>query len=229
MAGTAAGLAVPAHCEIVLEGRLDYGELVTEGLVSEFHGMYEDYGAGPVVTFERMTTRRDPIYQAIEPGRHPEHLLLGGTAIAAGLAAQLRRVVPAVQAVAVPEGGAGGCQRCRPGARAPGRVRRSGRCSRSWAAVSLIRTVTVVDADVDPWDHVEVEWARTAYARPDRDLLVVPGGAADRAEPLEQRGRVAKLGIDATRKERRPRRPPSRRRRRRRALAAARRAWREDR
>jgi 2,5-furandicarboxylate decarboxylase 1 len=69
-----------------------------------------------------------------------------------------------------------------------------------WAAVSLIRTVTVVDSDVDPWDHVEVEWARTAFARPDRDLLVVPGGVADRAEPLELRGRVAKLGIDATRK-----------------------------
>ncbi len=70
-----------------------------------------------------------------------------------------------------------------------------------WASVSLIRTVTVVDADVDPWDHIEVEWARTAFARPDRDLIVVPGGAADRAEPLELRGRVAKLGIDATRKD----------------------------
>ena len=41
---TAAGLAVPAHCEIVLEGRLDHAEQVDEGLVSEFHGMYEDYG-----------------------------------------------------------------------------------------------------------------------------------------------------------------------------------------
>ena len=84
--------------------------------------------------------------------------------------------------------------------RARARARRSARCSPSGHSVSLIRTVTVVDADVDPWDHAEVEWARTAYARPDRDLLVVPGGAADRAEPLELRGRVAKLGIDATRK-----------------------------
>jgi 3-polyprenyl-4-hydroxybenzoate decarboxylase len=60
--------------------------------------------------------------------------------------------------------------------------------------------VTVVDADIDPWDHVEVEWARTAYARADRDLLVIPGGPADRADPLEHDGRVARLGIDATRK-----------------------------
>jgi len=148
-----------------------------------------------------MTTRRDPIYQAIEPGRHPEHLLLGGTAIAAGLLDEVRRVVPAARAVAVPEGGAGrltAVVALEPGAR-PGSAQRA--MFSVWASVSLIRTVTVVDADVDPWDHAEVEWARTAYARPDRDLIVVPGGAADRAEPLELRGRVAKLGIDATRKD----------------------------
>ena len=45
------------------------------------------------------------------------------------------------------------------------------------------------------------------------DLLIVPGGAADRAEPLELHGRVAKLGIDATRKradraDHRPAAPP---------------------
>ncbi len=197
---TSDGLAVPAHCEIVLEGRLDPVERVTEGLVSEFHGMYEDYGEGSVVTFDRLTMRRDAVYQAIEPGRHPEHLLLGGTAIAAGLAAELRRVVPAVREVAVPEGGAGRLSAVvslAPGAR-PGSAKRV--MFAAWASVSLIRTVTVVDADVDPWDHAEVEWARTAFARPDRDLLIVPGGAADRAEPLELRGTVAKLGIDATRK-----------------------------
>jgi 2,5-furandicarboxylate decarboxylase 1 len=200
VARTATGLMVPAHCELVLEGRLDPGEKVYEGLVSEFHGMYEDYGEGWVVTFERLTARRDPIYQAIEPGRYREHLLLGGTAIAAGLAAEVKRVVPAVREVAVPEGGAGRlaavvslADDARPGAaqRAMFAV---------WASVSLIRTVTVVDADIDPWDPVEVEWARTCFARPDRDLLIAPGGAADRAEPLELRGTVAKLGIDATRK-----------------------------
>jgi 4-hydroxy-3-polyprenylbenzoate decarboxylase len=35
----------------------------------------------------------------------------------------------------------------------------------------------------------------------DRDLVVVPGVRADRSEPLERDGLVAKLGIDATRRE----------------------------
>jgi len=198
---TASGLAVPAECEIVLEGRLDLRETVPEGLVSEFHGMYEDYGRGAVVTFDRLTMRRDAIYQVIEPGRHREHLLLGGVAIAAGLTAELRRVVPAVMDVAVPEGGAGrltAVVALEAGARA-GSAQRA--MFAAWASVALIRTVTIVDADVDPWDHEQVEWARTAHARPDRDLVIVPGGPADRAEPLEVRGRVAKLGIDATRKD----------------------------
>jgi 4-hydroxy-3-polyprenylbenzoate decarboxylase len=154
-----------------------------------------------VVTFDRLTMRRDAIYQAIEPGRHREHLLLGGTAIAAGLAAELRRVVPAVRQVAVPEGGAGrltAVVALAAGAR-PGSAKRA--MFAVWASVSLIRTVTVVDDDIDPWDPVDVEWARTCFARPDRDYLIVPGGSADRAEPLELRGTVAKLGIDATRKD----------------------------
>jgi 2,5-furandicarboxylate decarboxylase 1 len=201
VARTAAGLAVPAECEIVLEGRLDYRETVYEGLVSEFHGMYEDYGDGPVVTFQRMTTRRDPVLQVIEPGRHREHMLLGGVAIAAGLTAELRRVVPAVRAVALPEGGSGrltAVVALDPGAR-PGSAQRA--MFSAWASVSLIRTVTVVDADVDPWDHEQVEWARTAHARPDRDLVVIGDGQADRADPLQRDRRVAKLGIDATRKD----------------------------
>jgi 4-hydroxy-3-polyprenylbenzoate decarboxylase len=34
----------------------------------------------------------------------------------------------------------------------------------------------------------------------DRDLIVVPGVRADRSEPLEKAGVIAKLGIDATRR-----------------------------
>ena len=100
-------LQVPAHCEIVLEGTLDAGELIEEGPVSEFHGLYETYGKGQVVTFQRMTRRRDAIYQAIQPGYHPEHVLIGGIAIAAGLARHLRRSIPCLHRVAVGLGGAG--------------------------------------------------------------------------------------------------------------------------
>ena len=66
------------------------------------------------------------------------------------------------------------------------------------AAVSLVKQVTVVDGDIDPWDPVAVEHAVATRMRPERDLIVVPGVQADRAEPLEKDGVVGKLGIDAT-------------------------------
>src|SRR5207302_10802064 len=92
----AGDLRVPAQCEIVLEGTLDPGALVEEGAVSEFHGLYERYGQGQIVTVHRLTRRCDAIFQAIQPGFHPEHALIGGVAIAAGLARHARTTVPSV-------------------------------------------------------------------------------------------------------------------------------------
>jgi len=194
-----ADLLVPAHCEIVLEGRLDPADTIAEGRVSEFHGYYEDYGAGQVVTFARLTSRRDPLFQVVMPGRHAEHVWLGAVAIAAGLAHRLAATIPAVRRVAVTPGGAGRLHAVISLAAAePGDAQRA--MFAAWAAVSLIKQIIVVDDDIDPWDGVQVEAALATRMRAERDLLVVPGMKADRAEPLERAGLVAKLGLDATAK-----------------------------
>jgi 2,5-furandicarboxylate decarboxylase 1 len=193
------GLLVPAHCESVLEGTLDAGEPFMEGPVSEFHGMYENYGTGIVATFSRLTRRRDAIFQVILPGYHPEHCLLGGVAIAAGLLRGIRPAVSSVCNVAVGVGGAG-----RLHAVVALRAPRPGEARKAmfavWAAVNLIKQVTVVDHDIDPWDALQVEWAHATRSKPERDFVIVPGVRADRSEPLEQDGTIGKLGIDATRK-----------------------------
>ena len=155
---TQSDLLVPAHCECVLEGTLDAGEPFTEGPVSEFHGMYENYGVGIVATFARLTRRRDAIFQVVLPGYHPEHCLLGGVAIAAGLFRVVRNAVPSVCEVAVGLGGAG-----RLHAVVALRAPRAGEARKAmfavWAAVNLIKQVIVVDDDIDPWDALQVEWA----------------------------------------------------------------------
>src|ERR1700722_19430974 len=193
-------LLVPAHCECVLEGTLDAAEPFMEGPVSEFHGMYEDYGAGIVATFSHLTRRRDAIFQVVLPGYHPEHCLLGAVAIAAGLNRAVRNSVPSVREVAVSLGGAG-----RLHAVVALRAPRPGEARKAmfavWAAVNLIKQVTIVDDDIDPWDAIQVEWAHATRARPERDFVIVPAVRADRSEPLEQNGTIGKLGIDATRKQ----------------------------
>ena len=165
--------------------------------MSEFHGMYERYGAGHVVTFTHMTRRGDAVFQCVLPGYGGEHILLGAEAIAAGLRRSLHRSLPSVREVAVTAGGAG---RLHAVVRLDGA--REGAARRAmfavWAAVSLVKQVTVVDGDIDPWNAVAVEHAVATRVRPERDLIVVPGVQADRAEPLARDGVVDKLGIDAT-------------------------------
>jgi 2,5-furandicarboxylate decarboxylase 1 len=190
-------LLVPAHCECVLEGRLDAGELIKEGPVSEYHGYYEEYGSGFVATFSHLSRRRDAIFQVVLPGYHREHCLLGGVAIAAGLARAVRAAVPALHEVAVGVGGAG-----RLDAVVALREPRPGDARKAmfavWASVNLIKRVIVVDDDVDPWDSVQIEWAMATRMKADRDLVIVPGARTDRSDPLEDGGLIAKLGIDAT-------------------------------
>ncbi len=193
-------LDVPAHCEIVLEGTLDIDVQHEEGLVSEYHGMYEPYGSGPVAEFHCLTRRDDALFQIIQPGYYPEHTLIGGVAIAAGLARALRAAAVPVREVAV---GHGGCGRLN--AVVSLHAHRAGEAKKVmfalWGSVNLIKNVTVVDDDVDPWDATQVEWAVATRMRPDRDLLIAPGARTDRSEPIKQNGLASKMGMDATRKD----------------------------
>ena len=200
VAGARPGLVAPAQAEVVLEATLDPEERVIEGPVSEYHGMYEDYGAGYVVTVERLTRRHDAVLHVVQPGHNPEHMCLGAVAIAAGLLRGLRASFPFVRAVALPAGGSGRLSvvvSVDVDLLRPGSVRRV--MLAVWAALSIVRWVTVVGEDVDPWDEEQVEWARMCFVRADADLLVVPGLSADRSDPLKEGAEtVAKLGLDAT-------------------------------
>lgn len=193
-------LAVPAHCEIVLEAEIDTATRVAEGPVSEYHGMYERYGAGYVATVTAITRRRDAVFQVIEPGFHAEHVLIGGVAIAAGLRERLRRLVPAVRRVAVPMGGCGRLAAVVTLAPEHGAHDARQVIEAALPMVNLIKQVTVVDDDVDPWDETAVRWAVATRMRAERDIVVVEGLRTDRSEPLKTGGAIAKLGLDATRR-----------------------------
>ena len=192
-------LMVPADAEIVLEGTIDARQPIEEGFVSEYHGMYENYGPGFRTTFSALTHAKDAIYQAIEPGYHREHIYLGALPIAASLRSAIAAVVPNVRDVAVTEAGAGRTDIVvQLDAARPGQARRA--MFVAFAAVSLVKRVTVVDADIEPWDAVAVDWARVHRMKLERDLLLVPHSGTDRSEAMEDGGLVTKAGFDATAK-----------------------------
>jgi 2,5-furandicarboxylate decarboxylase 1 len=192
-------LMVPAEAELVLEGRIDASRPIEEGLVSEYHGMYEDYGSGFLTAFSALTRRSDAIFQVIEPGYHREHMYLAALPIAAGLLAAATSAAPNVRDVAVTEAGAG-----RTDVVVQISAPRADQARRVIAAVlesaSIVKRVTVVDDDIDPWDAGAVEWARTNRMRLERDLILIPNARAVRSEPMEAAGQVTKAGFDATAK-----------------------------
>ena len=196
---TTVNLRVPAEAELVLEGSIDASRLVEEGLVSEYHGMYENYGSGYLATFNALTRREDAIFQVIEPGYHREHMYLAALPIAAGLFNAIATVAANVRDVAVTEAGAGRTDVViQLAAPRPGQARRV--MFAAFAAVNIVKRVTVVDEDIDPWDPVAVDWARTNRMRLERDFMVIPHAGADRSEPMENDGSVTKIGFDATAK-----------------------------
>jgi len=193
------GIPVPAGSEMVLEAEVDGSEQIDEGPISEFHGLYHEYGRGFRTHFGLCSRRRDASFQVILPGLHQEHVLLGGVAIAAGLKARLRTRIPNVAAVAVPDTGAG-----RTSAVVALHDARPGQAQQAMLAcmsdVPLIKQVVVVDEDIDVWNTKAVEWARMTRVRPERDILIIPHAKTDRSEPLQVDFTVGKLGIDATSK-----------------------------
>ena len=64
-----------------------------------------------------------------------------------------------------------------------------------FGALSIVKRVTVVDDDIDPWDAVAVDWARTNRMRLERDLMLLPNARAVRSEPMEAGGTVTKVGL----------------------------------
>ncbi|XID92805.1 UbiD family decarboxylase [Paenibacillaceae bacterium WGS1546] len=196
--GAAVDVEAPAGSEFVIEAEFIPGMLHEEGLVSEFHGMYVDYGASPVLQVKAITHRRDAIYQAILPGKYHEHFIIGAMAIETTLLGHIRRAVPGVKAAYVTEGGMGRCHAVvslsnpRPGEGQKAMFAAFAHCN-------LVKQVTVVDDDIAIDDPIAVEWAIAARMRAERDIVVIPGVRTDRADALVNGGTVAKIGIFALR------------------------------
>lgn len=195
--GKTVDLLVPADAEVVLEAVIDPTERNEEGPFGEFAGSYAPARPNPVLHVRAVTTRRDPWFQMIVGGTHPEHLVTGAVAREATLLRSIRAVVPGARRVVLTEGG-----NCRFHAvvsidqRNPGEARLA--ITAAFAAQDLIKFVIVVDDDIDPGDPEQVEWAMGTRMRADRDLIVIPGMKSNPVDPMSIDRTITKLGVDAT-------------------------------
>ncbi|MFN9390599.1 MAG: 4-hydroxy-3-polyprenylbenzoate decarboxylase [Betaproteobacteria bacterium] len=196
-------LQVPASAEIVLEGVLAPGDTALEGPFGDHTGYYNEQDRFPVLTVQRNTLRRDPIYHSTYTGKPPDEPAILGVALNEVFVPLLVKQFPEITDFYLPpEGCSYRLAVVSMRKQYPGHAKRV-----MFGVWSFLRQfmytkfIVVVDEDVDVRDWKEVIWALTTRVDPSRDTLLVdntPIDYLDFASPVSGLG--SKMGIDATNK-----------------------------
>lgn len=189
-------IMVPAHAEIVLEGRILPHVREPEGPFGEFPKYYGPKSDKEVIEVTCVTHRNQPIYQTIVPATY-EHLLLGAIPREASLLRSIRNTVPTVSGVHLTLGGT-----CRYHLVVSMKKRNDGEPKNvmfaAFAGHYDVKHVVVVDDEIDIFNMEEVEWAIATRFQADKDLLVVHGALGSKLDPSTDNGVSSKLGFDCT-------------------------------
>jgi len=196
-------LQVPARAEIVLEGVIKPGDVALEGPHGDHTGYYNEAETFPVLTVERITTRRSPIYHSTYTGKPPDEPAMLGVALNEVFIPLLQKQFPEIADFYLPpEGCSYRMAVVRMKKQYPGHAKRV--MFGVWSYLRQFmytKIIIVVDDDVDARDWKEVIWAITTRVDPARDTLIAentPIDYLDFASPVAGLG--SKMGIDATHK-----------------------------
>ena len=196
-------LQVPATAEIILEGHIYPNDLAPEGPFGDHTGYYNEVDSFPVLTIERMTQRRDPIYHSTYTGRPPDEPAVLGVALNEVFVPILRKQFPEIQDFYLPpEGCSYRLAVVSIKKQYPGHAKRV--MMGVWSFLRQFmytKFVIVVDDDVNTRTWTDVIWAMTTRMDPARDTLLIentPIDYLDFASPVSGLG--SKIGFDATNK-----------------------------
>jgi vanillate/4-hydroxybenzoate decarboxylase subunit C len=197
---TAKGLDVPWGAEYVLEGRILARQREMEGPFGEFPGYYSGCHRYPMIEIDRVSHRKDPIYDSVYVGRPWTELdFLQAMTTSAPIFVQLNSAFPEVVAVnALYTHGLVVIVSTK--TRYGGFAKAIGmRLLTTPHGLGYAKIVIVVDADVDPFDLKQVMWAMSVKVNPAGDIVVLPNLSVNLLDPAgEPGGIVHKMIIDAT-------------------------------
>jgi len=196
-------LQVPATAELVLEGVVHPGDTAPEGPHGDHTGYYNEAERFPVLTVERITMRRSPIYHSTYTGKPPDEPAILGLALNELFVPLLAKQFPEILDFYLPpEGCSYRLAVVRMRKQYPGHAKRV-----MFGVWSYLRQfmytkfIIICDEDIDVRDWKEVVWALTTRVDPARDTLIAertPIDYLDFASPVSGLG--SKIGIDATNK-----------------------------
>ena len=196
-------LQVPATAEIILEGYLQPGEEADEGPFGDHTGYYNEVERFPVLTVERITHRKQPIYHSTYSGRTPDEPAILGVALNEVFVPILQKQFPEITDFYLP---AEGCSYrmavVSMKKQFPGHAKRV--MMGVWSFLRQFmytKFIIVTDEDIDIRNWEDVIWAITTRMDPTRDTVMIdntPIDYLDFASPVSGLG--SKMGLDATNK-----------------------------
>lgn len=204
--GETVDLPIPASAEIVVEGEVDPNAFLPEGPFGEYTGYYSGVGTDPrnFIKVKCITHRNNPIFWGTTVGRavtdtHMTMALTYGATLWQQLVAMR---IPGLKAVYCPPEGSGrmlaiiSIKQMYPG---HANQVLTAAISTEMGAYGL-KTVIVVDDDIDPWDLPRVLYALSFRAQPNRCEIIRRGRSTplDPSLPVNAREITGRLLIDAT-------------------------------
>lgn len=198
-------LEVPATAEIVIEGEIRPDEKEVEGPFGEWMGHYGgDAGPRPVIRVQCITHRRDPIFQGALEGKpiNEDHIC---TSVLLSALAHNTLVetlgIQGIRGVHFPAAaGAWGIAILSLTQRYPGHARTAAHALFAAKAGAFVKTVIVVDEDIDPFDLNQVWWAMTARLQASRGVSILTRGKGAFMDPSqlpEMRGFTDTMIVEA--------------------------------
>ena len=189
------GITVPADSEYAMEARITL-ELADEGPYVDITGTVDGVRQEPVIEYDSVYHRSDPIFHAlISAGA--EHRTLMGMPRAPTIKAAVSEVTDCTD-VYMTDGGCGWLSsvvQIRPRSDEDG-------IKAIHAALDghrSMKQVVVVDDDIDIADPSRVEWALMTRWQPDTDTVVLTGQKGSSLDPSRNEdGTTSKIGMDAT-------------------------------
>ena len=199
-------LPVPATAEIVVEGEVDANKFKEEGPFGEYTGYYSGVGTDPrnYIDVKCVTYRNNPVFWGTTVGRAvtDTHMTMALTYGATLWQQLVTMKIPGIKAVYCPPEGSGrflaiiSMKQMYPG---HADQVLTAAISTEMGAYGL-KTVIVVDEDIDPWDIPRVMYALSFRFQPNRSQVIKRGRSTplDPSLPLNAREITGRLLLDAT-------------------------------
>jgi 4-hydroxy-3-polyprenylbenzoate decarboxylase len=199
-------LPVPATAEIVVEGIVDPNKTMPEGPFGEYTGYYSGVGTDErnFIEVHCVTHRNNPIFWGTTVGRAvtDTHMTMALTYGATLWQQLVDMKIPGIKAVYCPPEGSGRFLAIiSVKTMYPGHADQvlTAAISTEMGAYGL-KTVIVVDEDIDPWDLPRVLYALSFRFQPNRSQVIKRGRSTplDPSLPIESRDITGRLLLDAT-------------------------------